>query len=186
MATREPFGRLLAVGLTFLIAVAGVDQHRDERGPAADHRHFSALGELRRLGPVVGRVALGLLLNIGLRPGFEVSCRAVPVCGKVGWVECSEPTDAAISAAFGGSSARPTLPCLPRLQSLAFITSSLDAFDLDVVQRESPGGAEDADADDRLAGPGGHLIRARLRSASRKCLARVPPASPGVGPVLIV
>ena len=71
--TREPFGRLLATGVAALFAVAGVIHTGMTVGllpitglslPLVSHGGSGLVGHA---------VALGLLLNVGLRPGYEVT-----------------------------------------------------------------------------------------------------------------
>ena len=72
-ATREPFGRLLAVGITAMILVQAVINLGMNVGllpvtglplPLVSYGGSVLLAEA---------VALGLLVNVGLRPGYEVT-----------------------------------------------------------------------------------------------------------------
>lgn len=73
LATREPFGRLAAVGLTSLIAV----QVLINTGMAAGLLPVTGLSlpllSYGGSGLVAFGLVLGLLMNIGMRPGYEVT-----------------------------------------------------------------------------------------------------------------
>jgi rod shape determining protein RodA len=71
--TREPFGRLLAAGVAALLAVAVVIH----TGMAAGLLPITGLSlplvSHGGSGLLIHALALGLLLNVGLRPGYEVT-----------------------------------------------------------------------------------------------------------------
>ena len=73
-ATREPFGRLVAIGIATLVGGANADQYRHDGRAVADHRAGVAAGQLRRVEPAGQcRWPSVCCLNIGLRPGYEVT-----------------------------------------------------------------------------------------------------------------
>jgi cell division protein FtsW (lipid II flippase) len=73
VATREPFGRLVAVGLTFLIAVQVLINTGMNVGLLPITGISLPLVSYGGSGLLSEGILLGLLLNIGLRPGFEVA-----------------------------------------------------------------------------------------------------------------
>ncbi len=73
VATREPFGRLLAVGLTFLIAVQVLINTGMNVGLLPITGISLPLVSYGGSGLLSEGILLGLLLNIGLRPGFDVT-----------------------------------------------------------------------------------------------------------------
>jgi cell division protein FtsW (lipid II flippase) len=73
VATREPFGRLVAVGLTFLIAVQVLINTGMNVGLLPITGISLPLVSYGGSGLLSEGILLGLLLNIGLRPGFEVT-----------------------------------------------------------------------------------------------------------------
>ncbi len=72
-ATREPFGRLAAIGVAALLGHAGRHQPRHARGPAADHGTDVAAGELWRLEPAGQRAGAGPGAQHRPAPGYEVT-----------------------------------------------------------------------------------------------------------------
>ncbi len=73
VATREPFGRLVAVGLTFLVAVQVLINTGMNVGLLPITGISLPLVSYGGSGLLSEGILLGLLLNIGLRPGFEVT-----------------------------------------------------------------------------------------------------------------
>ena len=73
VATREPFGRLVAVGLTFLIAVQVLINTGMTVGLLPITGISLPLVSYGGSGLLSEGILLGLLLNIGMRPGFEVT-----------------------------------------------------------------------------------------------------------------
>jgi rod shape determining protein RodA len=71
--TREPFGRLLAAGVATLLAVEALIH----TGVAVGLLPVTGLSlpfvSYGGSGLVTHAVAIGLLLNVGLRPGYEVT-----------------------------------------------------------------------------------------------------------------
>jgi len=72
-ATREPFGRLLAAGIVALIAVEVLINTGMTVGLLPITGLSLPLVSHGGSGLVANAVALGLLLNVGLRPGYEVT-----------------------------------------------------------------------------------------------------------------
>ena len=73
VATREPFGRLTAVGLTFLIAVQVLINTGMNVGLLPITGISLPLVSYGGSGLLSEGILLGLLMNIGLRPGFDVT-----------------------------------------------------------------------------------------------------------------
>lgn len=71
--TREPFGRLLAVGIASLFAVEAVINTGMNVGLLPVTGLSLPLVSYGGSGLLVHALALGLLLNVGLRPGYEMS-----------------------------------------------------------------------------------------------------------------
>jgi len=72
-ATREPFGRLLAAGIVALIAVEVLINTGMTVGLLPITGLSLPLVSHGGSGLVANAIALGLLLNVGLRPGYEVT-----------------------------------------------------------------------------------------------------------------
>lgn len=73
METREPFGRLLAAGISALVAVEVTINTGMNVGLLPVTGLSLPLVSYGGSGLMTHAVALGLLLNVGLRPGYEVS-----------------------------------------------------------------------------------------------------------------
>jgi len=71
--TREPFGRLLAVGIAALLAVEALVHTGVTVGLLPTTGLSLPLVSHGGSGLLTHAVALGLLLNVGLRPGYEVT-----------------------------------------------------------------------------------------------------------------
>ncbi len=71
--TREPFGRLLAVGIATLFAIEAIINTGMNVGLLPVTGLSLPLVSYGGSGLLVHALALGLLLNIGLRPGYEMS-----------------------------------------------------------------------------------------------------------------
>ena len=71
--TREPFGRLLATGLATLVAVEVLINTGMTVGLLPVTGLSLPLVSYGGSGLLAHAVAIGLLLNVGLRPGYEVS-----------------------------------------------------------------------------------------------------------------
>jgi rod shape determining protein RodA len=71
--TREPFGRLLATGVTALLAVEVIINIGMTVGLFPVKGSSLPLVSYGGSGLVTHAIALGLLLNVGLRPGYEVA-----------------------------------------------------------------------------------------------------------------
>ena len=72
-STREPFGRLVAVGIVSLFAVEWMVNSSMTLGLAPITGMSLPLVSYGGSGLLAHAMALGLLLNIGLRPGYEVT-----------------------------------------------------------------------------------------------------------------
>jgi cell division protein FtsW (lipid II flippase) len=72
-ATREPFGRLLATGVGALFAVEVVIQAGMSAGLLPITGLSLPLVSHGGSGLISHAIAVGLLLNVGLRPGYEVT-----------------------------------------------------------------------------------------------------------------
>jgi cell division protein FtsW (lipid II flippase) len=73
LATREPFGRLVAVGVVTVVAVEVLINTGMNVGLLPVTGLSLPLVSYGGSGLVAHGAALGLLLNIGLRPGYEVT-----------------------------------------------------------------------------------------------------------------
>jgi len=73
MATREPFGRLVAVGIVALLAVEVLINTAMTVGLLPITGLSLPLISYGGSGLLAHLIAIGLLLNIGLRPGYEVT-----------------------------------------------------------------------------------------------------------------
>ena len=73
MATREPFGRLVAVGIVALLAVEVLINTGMTVGLLPITGLSLPLISYGGSGLLAHSIAIGLLLNIGLRPGYEVT-----------------------------------------------------------------------------------------------------------------
>jgi len=73
MATREPFGRLVAVGIVTLVAVQVLINTGMTVGLLPVTGLSLPMISYGGSGLLAHGIALGLLLNIGLRPGYEVT-----------------------------------------------------------------------------------------------------------------
>jgi rod shape determining protein RodA len=72
-ATREPFGRLVAAGLVALVAVQVLINTAMTVGLLPITGLSLPLVSYGGTGMVTGGLVLGLLLNIGMRPGYEIT-----------------------------------------------------------------------------------------------------------------
>ena len=72
-ATREPFGRLVAVGVATLLAVQVLINTAMNVGLLPITGLSLPMVSYGGSGLLAHAIALGLLLNIGLRPGYEVT-----------------------------------------------------------------------------------------------------------------
>jgi cell division protein FtsW (lipid II flippase) len=73
LRTREPFGRLLAVGVTTLLAAQVLINTGMTVGLLPITGLSLPLVSYGGSGLLAHGIALGLLLNVGLRPGYEVT-----------------------------------------------------------------------------------------------------------------
>ena len=73
VATREPFGRLLAVGIVALLATEVLINTAMNVGLLPVTGLSLPLISYGGSGLLAHAIALGLLLNVGLRPGYEVT-----------------------------------------------------------------------------------------------------------------
>ena len=72
-ATREPFGRLLAIGIATLIAVQAVINTGMMVGLLPITGLALPLVSYGGSSLLANGLALGMLINVGLRPGYEIS-----------------------------------------------------------------------------------------------------------------
>lgn len=72
-ATREPFGRLLSVGITALIGVQALVNSGMAVGLLPVTGLSLPLVSYGGSGLLANALAIGLLLNVGMRPGYDVS-----------------------------------------------------------------------------------------------------------------